>query len=439
MNIIDIKQSGCDHILNWSISQGAEIYNDLGLQAIVNDEMFYLITISDINFLELFRLSQMYREKLRIIKEEKADVPPRSLLMKLFNGTIVTGKGTENEKSLSMAEATEYVCQNFLNLILQMQNDSDIISPTALRLFLPMITRKFTVQIPYGFADFIKSITKDESSEIFNKNYPNTLSSIIENPEHNFHKIFNLGFIKATDIIRYDKQYDKYLNVFRYQSLRPTKDNINELYRVALSGFHCFDKLSRGEIRCSLFNSSKESLTKTMTNLKFIDFSSDPLYFDFAIELPIQYMMILCNTFSNEVLTISNESSMVTILNGGIEFNDFIMPEYTNESELTEDQQKEVENTKNSIDAYRIRITEANQLLMNTLEAILSDEKVDVSISDAFSMLPCIYRAKASITVNSILIDKYPNHSDSIISKMFKEIRDIATSIIAEIKSMPTK
>lgn len=436
MNLISIKESGCNNILRWSIDQGADIFSDIELQSIINDEMFYLVTITDINFLELFRLTQMYREKLRIIEEKKADVPPRSALAKMFNGSIITGKGTPEEKSLSMAEATEFVCQNFINLVLQMQTDSDIVSSTALRLFLPMITRRFTVQIPFGFVDFIKSITVEEAPEIFNKNYPDTLQQIVENPDHNFNKIFYIGFIRATDIIRYDRQYDKYLNVFRYQSLRPSKDNINKLYKVALLGFHCFDSLTRGETRCSLFNTNKDLLSKSMAEFKDIDFNDTSLYFDFAIELPIQYMQILCNAFSREVLTISCESSMATIIDGGIDFNDFIMPEFKGGEDLTEDQQKEIEDAKNSIDAYRIRITEANQLMINTLEAILSDEKVDVSTTDAFALLPCIYRAKAVVTVNLKMIDSYTTHPDTIISGMFKDIRDISLSVFKDIKTL---
>lgn len=431
MKIIAIKESGCSNILNYAISHGADIFGDLDIQSIINDETFYLITIEDVNFLELLRLTQMYREKLRIIKEEKADVPPRSSLAKLFKGNITVNKDTKDEKSISMAEGVEFVCQNFINLILQMKTDDDIISSYALRLFLPMITRKFTIQIPFGFIDLCKSMSNDEGKEIFTKEYPNTLASIIENPDHRFHKIFNLGFIKSTEIIRYNQQYDKYLNVFKFQSLKPTKENINKLYKVGMLGFHCFNNLSRGETRCSLFATNKESLDKSLAEFKD---SNTPIYFDFAIELPIQYMQILCNAFSREVLTISFESSMATIINGGLDFNGFIIPEHKGDDEPTEEEQTEINNKLNEIEAYRVRIAEANQYLMNTLQAILMDETADIDITSTFAMIPCIYKAKAVLTINSLTINQLAEHNNDIISAMFKEISDMISSVLNDIQ-----
>lgn len=435
MNIVSIKESGSNNILRWSIEHGAEIFTDTALQSIVNNDLCYLITLSDVSFLELFRLTQMYREKLRIIKEELAQTPPRTALVKSFAGNITVTKG-DKEESISMVEAVDYICKSFLNLVLQMQTDSDIIPSKALRLFLPMITRRFTVQIPFGFVDFIRSIKAEEAPMIFNKDYPATLNQVIENPEHTFQKIFTLGYVKSTSIITYQKQYDKYLNVFKYQVIKPTKETVNDLFKVGLLGFHCFDPVSRGETRCTMFNCDKDTLTKSMAEFKYIDFNNTPLYFDFCIELPIQYMQILCNSYSHEVLTISCESSMANIINTGLDYNDFIIPEFKGKSELTEEEQKVIDDTTAHIEEYRIRISEANTLLLNTLEAILLDEDDKINVTEAFAMLPCIYKAKAVITVDTSLLDSYKNHSDEVISAMFDTISNIVNSVASDIKTM---
>lgn len=423
MKVLDIKEAGANEILMWAISNGADIKNDQPLQSIINDEMFYLVTLGNVNFLEVFRLTQMYREKLRIIEEYKADVPPRKELMELFNGNYHKDENG-NDKDFPLYEAVEHVTNTFINLVLQMKTDDDIIHHNAQRLFLPMISRKFDVQIPISFIDLIESMSEDESSQLFNENYPNTLNDIITSESHNAINILKLGFLKGTSIIRYNKRYDSYLKVIKYSPL--SNITSDKLYKYALLGFHKYNPILRSEIRCSLFMPNKDLFSN---KLKTIGRLSTPLKIQFVIQLPIQYMQILENSFSRDELEIMYESSMASILDSGLVYNDFI----TYETDDDNNDDEEFEKHNNAISAYRVRITEANQILLNTITLLLNSN-YDVDVTSTFAMLPSVYSTKAVITIDMSKVDKYINHSEPIISEMFKDILNTANTILEDIK-----
>lgn len=428
MQITNIKESGSNNILIWAIKNGDIIKEDPQIQSIVNDELFYLFTLKNINFFELFRLSQMYREKLRILNEYESDVPSHKELSLLFPGGFISNND-EPDKKTPLYEAAEHCITNFINIVLQMKSDDDIISPSSLRLFLPMISRKFDVQIPVSFIDFIESMNNDESAEIFNMDYPKTIENIINNENHGVNRIMQLGFLKGTSIIKYNKRYDQYLSITKYSPLNTCKNN--ELYKFGLLGFHKFNNVTRGEVRCNLFNPDKESLPKLFKRLSEL---STPLYIDFAIQLPIEYMNILMNSFSREELEVSYESSMGTIIDAGISFNDFNIPNYDPEN-MDEETSAKIESIQNSIEAYRVRITEANQITLNTITTIL-DSQNDVNISSAFAMLPSIYSAKAIITLKVEDANKYINTFDPLLSKMFTDIFETAKKVLEDINSV---
>lgn len=436
MKITSIKESGSNATLLWALKNGADIKNDKSLQSIINDELFYLITINDVHYFELFRLVQMYREKVRIVNENKADVPSRDDLVHLFSGEIMLPEEGKEPTPYPMAQAVEYCCQNFINIVLQMQNDSDIISPSSPRLFLPMLTRTLNVQIPLSFADFVGFISPEDAPGIFNKEYPKTISSLLD-PEFNnkpesFVNFFSLGFIKSTSAIRYTKQLNKYINAIKYPSLPSIKTD--KLYKIALSAFFKYDTISRGEVRCSLFNINANELPSTLKRLKGLN---TPLKFDFAIELPIQYMVILGNYFSREVLTMSYESSISDIIDGDLVFNDFIMPEAIEDNEnITDEERNSIELKNNAINEYKIRLAEAGQILMNTMEAILNVEDNDFDVTATFALLPTIYRTRAIITIDydKLADGFYENHcNDPLIKELFKEILLMANDVVADI------
>lgn len=428
MQITNIRESGSNNTLLWAIENGADIKDDMQLCSIINDDLFYLFTLKGVNFFEVFRLSQMYREKLRIVNECEAEVPSNKELQFVFPGDYISDKETPDKK-IPLYETAEHCISTFFNMVLQMMNDDDIISPSALRLFLPMISRKFDVQIPVSFIDFVESMNEDEAKEMFTREYPNTINKVLENESHGVNHIMQLGFLKATSIIKYPKRYDQYLDIVKYSPLKTCKNN--ELYKFGLLGFHKYDNISHGEIRCNLFNPDKENLSKLF---KRISNTNTPLYVDFAIKLPIQYMHILANSFSREELPMMYESSMSTMINNGMLLNTFIMPEY-DENEMTEEVTAKVESIKNQIEAYRTRITEANQITLNTITVLLNSEN-DIDTTSAFALLPSLYMAQAVITVKVDDAKKYLGISDTLLSNMFVDIFNTVKRVIEDINSV---
>lgn len=426
MKITSINESGSNNILRWAISNGAVIKDDLQLQAIINNELFYHVTLTDINFFELFRLTQIYRDKLRIIDESKAAVPPRSELAYLFNGTYTPDEKDPDTKA-PLCECVEHVTQNFINLALQMAADSDIIKPSALRLFLPMISRKFSIQIPVAFIDLIESITVEESAKLFTPDYPGTLSEIMDDESHSFKKALTMVFFKGTTIIKYHQRYDQYLKITKYSPLKTC--NNNKLYKFGLLGFYKYNNITRGEVTCNLFNPNKELLASSLNQLSYL---KTPLRIEFAVQLPIQYMQIIENSFSDEILKIDYESSMSSIIDGGITYNDFITSEFSEDTE-DDEEKKKIEEFNNEINAYRVRITEANQLTLNAINMILNNEG-DIDTTSVFAMLPAIYSTKAVITLDLENSSKYTSHSDPLIAEMFEEMLKMASTITEDIR-----
>lgn len=425
MNITNIKESGSNNVLLWAINNGADVKEDQQLQSIVNDELFYLVTMEDINFLELFRLTQMYRKKLRIVSEKQADVPSRNELNNLFQGELVMDDNEETKAPIS--EAVEHVVQMFINLALQMQTDDDIIKTSAVRLFLPMISRKFDVQIPVSFVDLVDSLSPEECSRLFTAEYPITLKDIVNDDVNGFKTKLQLGFVRGTSIIKYHKRYDQYLKITKYAPIKTCSNN--KLYKFGLLGFYKFDNNSRGEVRCSLFNPDNNMLGTTLKQLANL---KSPLKVQFAIQLPIQYMQILESSYDPDDLDIQYESSMTTIINDGLNYDDFVIQTF-DEDDTSDENQQRITEYNNQIDAYKVRIAEANQVLMNTLAQVLQSEG-DCDTTSAFAMLPSIYTTKAVITIDISNSNKYTEHIDPVISSMFNDMIGMASSVIADIQ-----
>lgn len=430
MKISKIAESGCNNILRWAISNGAEVKEDVPLQSIVNDELFYLLTLTDVNFFELFRLTQLYREKLRIVQEFKAEVPPMAELTQIFNGVYIPDESSPETKS-NIAEIAEHVIQSFLNIALQMSNDWDIIKPSAVRLFLPMISRKFTVQVPVSFMDLIDSISPEESSKLFTPEYPETLQEIIDTENHGFKIKFNLAFIQGTWIVKYDKRYDQYLKITKYSPLKNSQVEPEKLYKYGLLGFYKYNNVTRGQVRCNLFNPGDSKAIES--TLEQIGHLKTPLKVEFAVELPLQYMQILENNFSREVLEISYESSMANIIDSGIIYEDFVLPvKPDNEEDV--DANTAYENVMNNINAYKVRIAEANQLTLNAITMLLNNDG-DIDTTSTFALLPSIYTTRAVITINMEFADKYINGVDPVIDEMFTGMLEDIKAILNDINN----
>lgn len=422
MNFINIKESGTNNILLWAISNGADIKSDLALQSIISDELSYIITIDNVNFFELFRLTQIYRDKIRIIDESKAEMPNSNELEKLFNGTY---KPDDKSDDIKLYNIVEHCGNMFINLTSQMINDNHIINSNTIRMFLPMISRKFTIEIPVGFCDIVKFMSSDEANEIYNENYPNTLNNIINNPTHGVLVNLNLAFIRNTSIIKYDKKYDKYINILKYSPLKSC--NNNKLYKIAVLGFFKYDNISKTEIYIDLFNINKNSLNVALKRMAYID---NPLEIEFVIQLPIQYMQMFENFFSGDEVTIAYESSMSNIIDHGIINENFVTSEYNNEGDSSK-----IYEQNNAIESYKIRINEANQTMLNAIPILLNSNG-DVDVTSVFSMFPSIYTTRAVMRVNiDTLVNKLSTHHDPIIKDMINDAIDIANSINDDINN----
>ena len=413
MRITDIKESGTSSLLKWALSNKANIRGDQPLLSLINDELFYSVTLSDVNFFELFRLSQHYRDKLRILNSTQAQMPPEEELREHFKGEVEV----EGEQ-IPLYEVAIASIERFLNLVAQMTVDSDIIPSSAVRMFIPMISRKYEVQIPVSFYDIFSSMNDEEISEIYNDDYPNTLQSIINADVHGAKTFISINFVKATQIVRYDKRYDMYLNTVKYFPIKG--DTSDRLFKLGILGFFKRDPISRTEVRLNLFKFDKETGPSLMKRLARLN---TPLEVDLAINLPLEYMQILANSFGLEVLPFSYESSMSNILSAGLTYNDFKVSEWSLPP-VQEDEEsiKRVEEHEANVSAYKIRIAEANETLLKAVQVLLDTDN-DVNTASIFALLPSAYTANAIVTVNSETFKSLAPHQDPLIASLFNAIQ----------------
>jgi hypothetical protein len=424
MKLTEIKEAGANNILMMAINNGASIKEDTPLISLINNELFYLVTLEDVNLFELFRLSQSFRDKIRIINEKPADVPsPEELKISFPGESVVSDNGTDT--SVNLSDAAKHVIMNFINLTSQMNTDDDIISTGAARLFLPMMSRKFDIQFPMSFIDLIDSMSKEESARLFTKDYPNTIDEILTEQSHGVKTMISLGFVQLTSILKYNERYDKLLKTIKYSPLK--SQQTSKMYKMSLLGFERRDNISRGMQVCSLFNANQstlESAMKRMSRLK------TPLELKFVVQMPIQYMQLLLNSFSSDILPIIYESSMTTILDDGLVYEDFKSSQFENDE--SEEGMKKLEEHNEAISAYRTRITEANQIMLNILPVLIKSE-TDVNITHVFSLMPSLYMATAVISYNTEYSKKYLEHTDPLIVEMFQEMDDISRGVIEDI------
>lgn len=419
MQIIDIKEAGNHNTLMWAIRNGANIKEDLQIQSIINGEVYYLVTLADINFFEMFRLSQMYRDKLRIIDVASASIPDQNVFLEKFPGEVTSG-----DESAQIGLLMEHACKSFYNIALQMTADNDIIQTGTASMYLPMITRNFTVQIPVDFMDFIGSMSLEESQKIYTTEYPNTLSTILESELHGVKTIISMGFVKSTSPIRYNQRFDKYLQRIKYTPLKSYKGN--EMYKFALLGFSKYNSILRSDIKVSMFQPDKNELQSTM---KLLANLNTPLKLEVVVQLPIHEWAILYSSYSREDLTIMADSSIADILTSGIIFSNFVAP--------PEDPEEEgAEAITNGIDMYKARIAEANQITSNAINIALESQD-DIDVPAVFAMLPGAYSAKGVLTIDTSKENIFTSHTDRVLSSMFESIMELAKSVkndIAKIK-----
>jgi hypothetical protein len=427
MLIKSIKETGCNNILIWAIANGAtNINQDIELIKLIDDELSYMLTIDDINFFELFRLTQLYRDRLRIINESQYVIPTIDTLSKLLPGVV-----HEEDDEKSLASLAEQTITRFMNISIQMKADDDIIQPNVARLFIPMICRSFCIQIPINFSDVIQCMKDIEVDEIFNRGYPDTLNNIIENDTHSVQNLIGLGFVKSTGIIKYSSKFDKYLQAIKYSTLKSYKENT--LYKFALTGFGKKDNVNRADIKLSLFNMNPSNINSTTNTLKLLSSIKTPLELDFVVQLPIQYMQILENSFSKEILPMTYDASMKTIISTGLTSVNYRTPENIPIEDGEED--PAYTHCINEIENYSRRITESNEFLCNAINIILENSP-EADITSIFAMLPSMYASIAVIKINQEYLPRLRDINDPVLSEMFTDMTKLINGVMEDIRKV---
>ena len=424
MKITDIKESGCNNLLRWAIKNGAKINQDSALQSMINNELSYLVTFSDVTFFEMFRLTQMYRDDLAIIATTPASLPTDADLATRFPGKYTD---PESKEEVPYIQYVTNSINHLINLALQMNTDSDIIASSVPQLFLPMISRRYDIRIPISFRDIISFVqTQEEADKLFNGLYPGNLyEQVVTNPESNIRRMLMLGFVRSTEVVRYDRTYDKYLSAIKYLSLMNSSSDT--VYKFALAGFHKHDRISKLDIHASMFYPDREAMANT---LRILNQTNDSLKIDFMVQLPLHYMQIMLNSFSYDEMAVGYESSMKDIIMTGIP-SSFLTPFGVDHDE-DEDTIKAMET---SLTEYRVRINEANQLALGAIK-ILHNGDCDADSNSIFALLPSIYNTKAQITLDLKYADRYLNYSqDPVIASLLSEMMNLANGLLNNIKS----
>lgn len=417
MNITKVEGSGNDSILRWAIKNGTDPGKDKMLANILQEEILFQVYFNDVNFFELFRLTQVLRDRLRVVCEYEAEIPNDEELKLVFPGTAEV-EGHE----YTLAEIAKESMLPMYNLSKQMLVDSDIISKTVQESFIPMICRKFDIIIPFTLLDILTVLTEDDCKKLFTEDYPNTLKHITEDPMNNILSQFMLAFVQLTEIIRYSDRFNKYINLTKYKPLSEDVDS-KEIFKIGLLGCHKHDPLTNGtaSFRTVPAVNTPEQNTEILKRIATIRL---PLVGDFVIQIPINYMQKLENTFSDNELPISYESSMQDIIDTGLEFDSFITPEEDN-TELT-----------NKIDTYKIRIKEALNKAMIGIQTLIPFEN-KIGSTNIFAILPSIMNTKAVVSVDN----KYRNHlleevDNPVVKSLIENLLVASDELSSDIKNL---
>jgi len=426
MKITNIEETGCNDILRWAIANEVNLFDEPELIGLINNETSYTITFSDITFFELYRLTQLFRNRLKII-EEKEFIKEfnKDYLASLFRGKFHMDEDGNLDLAgdIPTSDLANRALQSFVNLALQLSGNSDIIQTGTVRLMLPMINRRFDVNIPIDFGAFLGCFDNnvDDLHRIFNRKYPSTLSQEVSREDSNILRLLAYKFVQSTALVRYTTKSEQLLKLIKYVPLGLSSAPTNKLYKIGTLGFRKYDSISRADYGCSLFNRLPNELwTQRTRRINLID---SKLKVDFAVQLPMQYLQIIENTLSNEILPIKYESDIQNIIENGLVFNNF-------KSDYPEDiSEEEQQQFADIIESYSTRINEANQFALNVISLLLKDNENNDENS-IISILPSIYATNAVFTINMEYKDIYlSKFNDVIINGLFKEMISLASSL----------
>lgn len=413
MIITDIKESNSSNILKWALSNEADIKNDLSLLNFINDEMEYLVCIDDINFLELYNLTSYYRDDVRVIMRHPSDGYQLDYLKTIFPGKI-----TINDNEVDIAEFIDYGIHKFTDLSLQLKADTLNMDPSISLMFIPMINRKFTVQIPVKFIDLVMMSTPKEYENMFS-NYPDSLSSIINSNEIGFKQKLMMELVKIMDVKSYDKRLIQYLEITKYKALNNHGEN-KTYYSPELLSFYKKDFVSKKKNYCSLFKSTNIDMINEM---KLMRMNRSDLEVEFAVQMPMEFMQLLMNSYNNNLLEIKFPSSFQMIIKNAFNF-EYVISSRINSSV----------NIPYVVGLYRNRMQEAYEENLNIINILLNEYKnIDVSKNSIAALFPSIYTTKAILKFNTKNIPLFMENSNPFIKHMFSEIDGIISNLKGDI------
>ena len=424
MKITNIEETGCNDILRWAIENEVNLQGEPEMINLINNETSYNITFSDINLFELFRLVQLFRNKLRII-EEKDFIKEfdNGYLESLFGGNFHMDEDDNIQVGgdVPVASLVNKSLQSLTNLAIQMSTDNDIIRLGTARMYLPMLSRRFDVSIPIDFGSFLTTMeTPDDYNRIFNKDYPNTLVKEIDQDNSSILRAIFYKFVRSVTMVKYSDKYEQLLKLIKYVPLQINSSE-NKLYKIGRLGFRKYDSHTHSDISCSLFN--RLPTDQWIQKTKQIGLLESKLNVDFAVQIPIQLMMQIENALDSNILPIRYESSIQSIIENGLAFSNF-----NSSNDLELDEEAEI-NFNNDIEAYTNRISEANQLTLNTISLLLKDDMHNDENS-AFALLPSMYVTNAVFTINMEHKDLYlDTFTSDLIRPMFKEMIELGNSL----------
>ena len=411
MYFSDIAESNQSNILNWALMNKANIVNDIALIDLINDEMKYLITIEDVNFLQLYELTQMYRDQLKILYQSPIVVPTDEEFKSLFG---------EGDKDLNAKpfELAQQAIKRYTDLVTQIESNKEegnrISKETPLDiLFIPMICRHYTIQLPLRFIDFIYLLSESEYKSTFSSSYPYTLEDLIKpskNPQSFSNKLL-IQLMKNSIPAQFNSRLIKYLDITKFNSLKKKNDD-EQFYSPTLLNFGFEDPLTKKVIKYSFFKSKPEDLKLTLKKIR--KYHIEDMNYEFAIQIPVEYMQILENHFNNGMVEIKYRLSFDSIVNKGFNYKQIIKIRDLDQ------------NVTEAVDTYAVRLHEAaidNITNINILLNILKEKKADINIGDIYSLLPAIYSVQAVIKISSNDIKEIINVSHPMIKSIFLDIQ----------------
>jgi len=436
MKIVDIRESGANNTLMWALSNRATLHDNRELMSLIDGEVHYTITIENVNQFELFRLTQAYRDKIRI-ESSNIIVPSREELNALFPGEWQAPQ--DQTRFVPYGEIAESVIMAFYNIANQMNVDKDIIDASSASLFFPMMCKRYTVHLPIGFSDIVQSMDPDDVDRIFQisddheSSYPNTIKQMIESGSQILTILYG-ALSTWTAIIRYPDKYNDLVGITRYSSLASYKGD-NGLYKLGLVGFSKIDPVSGEQVRCLLHKVNPEVLKNSMRHLSKL---SSALELEVVVQLPIQFMQSLENLLGRSLIDISFESPITDIVETDIECTTFktsIHEDVENDSTDTALLKKH----NDEIGAYRVRIAEAQDVLLKFMNEMFGLQDATTDTTALVSLMPSLANTKAVLRINVDdlkIISAGLRSAPPILSDMFREIEDISQNVISDINSM---